>query len=53
MFQDGYRLFPIPPGNDSGHFANFFRQHGHVGEFIKISDTDGFDPFIDGILGFA
>jgi len=45
-----FRLFAVSSGDDSGHFANFFRQHCHIRQLIEVTDANGFYPFINLIL---
>ena len=40
-------LFPIAAGDDAGHFAHFFGELSHVGQFIEVANTKVLNPLID------
>ncbi len=48
-----FRLLAIAPCHDAGHFTNFFRENGHVGQLVVIAHTSGLYPLVNGRLGFV
>ncbi len=42
-----FGLLAVTACDDARHFAHFFRELGHVGQFIKVPNAKILDPLID------